>query len=313
MFWVEGDIGSTHIGVARHLVFLVVVGEFKLCLCAQGSVYDTSHLTTPDDDIHIGIHGTLVVSGKDDTGIIVVGSGLFGLIRHEDLSRRIILVVPCSVDIHRNGTFDRQIWRSHHAIEFRLCRLATTCTDSRIEARLDGDAEPLLAMRHGCFEGINVFLGIQRIETAIVIETSEYLHRGGDGTIDGTIIDSIIIETFHLDTFTHLQVMVLAEDVLIGSTARTGIFEGDMLEAGISPKWQARVEVSYLDGTTIIYLVIFTRDGCVAEEWRALCCLPLILCQNSASVILGNIETCSLVIGNIPVTFTHQYDDVLIP
>ena len=114
MCWVEGDVGSTHIGVARKLIGLISIGEFQFCLCSQGSVYDASHLTTPDDDIHIGIHRTLVVSGKDDTGIIVVRS--FYTINGFLL---VVGIVPCSVDIHCNGTFDRLGWSSHHTIEFR--------------------------------------------------------------------------------------------------------------------------------------------------------------------------------------------------
>ena len=50
---------------------MVIVGEFKLCLGSQSSVDDTCHLTTSDDDIHIGIHRTLMVSSKNDTGIII--------------------------------------------------------------------------------------------------------------------------------------------------------------------------------------------------------------------------------------------------
>ena len=168
-------------------------------------------------------------------------------------------------------------------------------------------------MRHGFFEGIDILWVVQRIEPTIVVEASEYLHRGGYGTIDGTVIGSIIFESLHLDAFTHLQVVVLAEDILIGSTASTGIFEGDILKSGISPKWQTLVEVGDFDGTLIILIFVFTCNGCVAEEWRALGCIPHILCQNSVSVILCNIETICLVIGNAFATFTHQYDDVLIP
>ena len=299
---------------------MVIVGEFKLCLCTQGSVYDTSHLTTLDDDIHIGIHGTLVVSGKDDTGIVIVGSGLFGLIRHGNLSRLIVLVVPCSVDIHRNGTFDRQIWRSHHTIQLITIgvlgdSLTTTHADGRIESRFDGDAESLFAMRHGFFEGFDIRWVVQRIEATIVAETAEYLHRCGYGTINGTIIDSIIFETFHLDTFTHLQVVVLAEDVLIGVCSAGCILKGDILKAGISPKWEALIETGNLDGTAFFIILIFAGDGHVTEKWRILLgIVPFFFGKNITSdIIVCNIETGSLVIGNILVAFTHQYDDVLIP
>ena len=129
----------------------------------------------------------------------------------------IVFIIPFSVNIHSDGTLDRLVWRSHHAIVFiSISRLATTRTDGRIEARLDGDAETLLAVRHGKVEGSDAVFIVQRIEAAIVAETAEYLHRGGYGTIDGTVIFSIIIESLHLDAFTHLQVVVLAEDILIG-------------------------------------------------------------------------------------------------
>ena len=279
---------------------MVIVGEFKLCLGTQSSVNNTSHLATSDDDIHIGIHGTLVVSGKDDTGIVVVGSAyaVYGLCF-------IVVIVPYSVDIHRDGTFDRLVRRSHHTIEICLCRLATTHTDGRIEARLDGNTEPLLAVRHGCFEVCNFFLGGQRIESTIIVETTEYLHRCGYSTIDGSVIGSVIIESLHLDAFTHLQVIVLAEDILIGSTARTGIFEGDILKSGVSPKWQTRVEVGDFDGATIVYIVIFTCNGCVTEKWRILSSFPHFVCQNRASVIICNIETICLVVGKSGITFSH--------
>ena len=63
MLWVEGDVGSTHECIQWYIVGLTSVTQCKLALSTQGSVYDTCHLATPHDDIHISIHCTLVVSG----------------------------------------------------------------------------------------------------------------------------------------------------------------------------------------------------------------------------------------------------------
>ena len=81
--------------------------------------------------------------------------------------------------------------------------LATAHTDGRIEARLDGDAETFFTMRHGKVEGSNAVFIVQRIEATVVAETAEYLHRGGYGTVDGTIFGRILLETRHPDAIAH--------------------------------------------------------------------------------------------------------------
>ena len=153
-----------------------------------------------------------MVTGKDDTGVIIALPffAVYCLFF-------VVCVVPCPVDIHGDGTLDRKVGGSHHAIEFIFCCCLTTAhTDYRIEARLQSDAETLFAMRHGLLEGFDVNLVAQRIETSVIAKASEYLHRSSDGTIDGTVIDGIFLKAFHLDAFTHFQVVILAEDILIG-------------------------------------------------------------------------------------------------
>ncbi len=153
-----------------------------------------------------------MVTGKDDTGVIIAlpDFAVYCLFF-------VVCVVPCSVDIHGDGTLDRKVRGPHHAIEFIFCRCLTTAhTDYRIEARLQSDAEALLAMRHGLLESFDVFLIAQRIETSVIAKASEYLHRSSDSTIDGTVIDGIFRKANHLDAFTHFQVVILAEDILIG-------------------------------------------------------------------------------------------------
>ena len=153
-----------------------------------------------------------MVTGKDNAGVIIALPAFVAYCLFF-----VVCVVPCPVDIHGDGTLDRQVGGSHHAIEFiSCCCLTTAHTDYRIEAGLQSDAEALFAMWHGFFEGFDVILVAQRIETSIIAKASEYLHRGSDGTIDGTVIDGIFLKTFHLDAFTHLQVVILAEDILIG-------------------------------------------------------------------------------------------------
>ena len=284
-------------------------------MCSQGSVNDTSHLSTPDDDVHIGIHRTLVVSGKNDTGIIVVGS--FNTINDSLL---VVGIVPFSVDIHGDGTLDRLGWSSHHTIQlFSLVvfcdSLTSTYADGRIESRLDGDGETLFAMRHGTVEGSDAVFIFQRIEAAIVTETTEYLHRSGYGTIDGTIVGRVLVESRHLDAFAHLQVVILAEDVLVGIITCSFIVEGNMLKAGIFPDRQTHIKTCNFDtGIFIFSLIILTSNGNVFEKWRFFRLAPHFSGKDLLTdVIWGDVEAVCLVVGDRRITLSHQHDDVLVP
>ena len=197
----------------------------------QGTIYHTRHLATFYDDIYIGIHRTLMTAGKDGTGIIVVAS-LFGIIG----SFLIICIIPFSINIHRDGTLDRLIRSSHYTIETATGRLETASTDNGIVTRLDSDVESLFAMRHRIFEAFDQFWCIQRLVSTIVVEATENMQWGGDGSVDATISKIVYTEVCHLDAIAHLQIVILAVDNLIGITAI--VVEGDMFEAGISPDRQ---------------------------------------------------------------------------
>ena len=198
-------------------------------ISTQGTIYHTPHLATPNDDIYIGIHCTLMTSGKDGTGIIVVASFFIFIFF-------IIIIVPFSINIHRDGTLDRLIRSSHYTIETATGRLATASTDNGIVTRLDSDVESLFAMWHRLLEGLDKFWRIQRCESAIVVETTENMKWSGVGSVDVTISKIVYTEACHLDAIAHLQIVILAVDNLIGITAI--VVEGDMFEAGISPDRQ---------------------------------------------------------------------------
>ena len=83
-------------------------------------------------------------------------------------------------------------------------------------------------------EGSNAVFIVQRIESAIIVETAEYLHRCGYGTVDGTVVGRVLLEARHPDAIAHFQVVVLAEDVLV--CFASSVVEGDMLKAGIPPE-----------------------------------------------------------------------------
>ena len=176
-----------------------------------------------------------MASGKDGTGIIVVAS-FFGIFFGIIGSFFIICVVPLSINIHRDGTLDRLIRSSHHTIEPFCGRLTTASTDNGIVTRLDSDAESLFAMRHRIFEGFDQFWCIQRLVSAIIVEATENMQWGGDGSGDTTISKIVYTEVCHLDAIAHLQIVILAIDNLIGITAI--VVEGDMFKAGISPDRQ---------------------------------------------------------------------------
>ena len=91
-------------------------------------------------------------------------------------------------------------------------------------------------MRHRIFEGLDQFWCIQRLVSAIVVETAENMQWGGDGSGDTTISKIVYTEVCHLDAIAHLQIVILAIDNLIGITAI--VVEGDMFKAGISPDRQ---------------------------------------------------------------------------
>ena len=101
-----------------------------------------------------------MVAGKYDTCIIVCG-------KRGVLQRLVVGVIESSVDIHGDGTLDRHVWCTHDAIE-RTTSLSSSCTDTRVVARLDGDAETLLLVRHGFFHGFHVGKCTRRSVSTIV-------------------------------------------------------------------------------------------------------------------------------------------------
>ena len=123
-------------------------------------------------------------------------------------------------------------------------------------------------MRHRIFEGFDQFWCIQRLESAIVVETAENMKWGGDGSGDTTISKIVYTEVCHLDAIAHLQIVILAVDNLIGITVL--VVEGDMFEAGISPDRQTycRTGDFYLP---LIVFVPFSCDGCITEKLRMVC------------------------------------------
>ena len=206
-----------------------------------------------------------MTTGKDGSGIIVVASFFVINVFVIKVSFFIICIVPFSVNIHRDGTLDRLIRSSHHAIEAFCGRLTAASTDNGIVTRLDSDAESLFAMRHRIFEGFDQFWCIQRLVSAIVVEATENMKWGGNGSVDATISKIVNTEACHLDAITHFQVVILAIDNLIGITAI--VVEGDMFKAGISPDRQTfcRTRDFYLP---FIVFVPFSRDGSITEKFR---------------------------------------------
>ena len=73
-------------------------------------------MPTLDNNIYITEHCTFVVTCHNNTGIIV--NALW-----------IVIVIPCSVDIHCNGTFYRHIGCTHQSVK-RFFTLSTANTDS---------------------------------------------------------------------------------------------------------------------------------------------------------------------------------------
>ena len=101
---------------------------------------------------------------------------------------------------------------------------------------MDGDAESFCSVRHRRLVGLDIFGIIQWIESTIVVETAENMKSICYGSINGTIFRRVLLETGHDDSFTHLQVVILAIDNLVEVT--TVVVEGDIFEAGISPDRQ---------------------------------------------------------------------------
>ena len=191
---VERDVGSTHERIAGHVVCIDTVRQSQLGLGTQCSVDNTSHLAASDDDVDIGIHGALVVAGKDYACIIVVGALLYGVIVHRHHTFVVVEVVPFTVNVDVDGALYGLLGCAHDAVLLGWCavnfscRLTTAGTDTRIEARLDDDAESLLAMRHGLVVGCDAVRIVERIEAAVVVEASEDVQGVGYGAVDGTVV-----------------------------------------------------------------------------------------------------------------------------
>ena len=268
---VEGDVGSSHKRVVWGSICLVVVFESKWSLSTQCAVYHTCHLATLYHYIYVAIHSALVVTCQDYAYIIIVLSlfSFFTLISilYLDISFIVMLIVPLSVYVHSDGTFYRHIWSSHHSIKRAIVvrSLTTAYADNRIEARQYIDFETLFAMRHRFGKGFDILLFAHGVEATIVVNTAKYLNGSSHSALYGTIVVGIFVEAFHHDTFAHLQIVVLAIDVLI--CVATIVVEGDILEASISPYRQTLFGTKYLYGAIIVCSIPFACDGGIAEEF----------------------------------------------
>ena len=191
---IERDVGSTHERIAGHVVGLAVVRQRQLGLGTQCAVDNTSHLAASDDNVDVGIHGALVVAGKDDAGVIVVGAQPLCAVVYRHHTLLVVEVVPCTVNVDVDGTLDGLLGCTHNAVLLGRCavydcdRLTTSGTDTGIEARLDADAESLLAMRHRLVIGCDAVRIVERIEAAVVVDAAEDVQGVGHGAVDGAVV-----------------------------------------------------------------------------------------------------------------------------
>ena len=192
---VERDVGSSHKRIAGHVVRIAPVWQSQLGLGTQCSVDNTSHLAASDDDVDVGIHGTLVVAGKDDTGVIVVDAQPLCAVVHRHHTLLVVVIVPCTVNVDVDGTLYGLLGCAHDAVLLGRCavfffsnRLTTSGTDTGIEAGLDADAESLLAMRHGSIIGCDAVRIVERIEATVVVDAAEDVQGVGHGAVDGAVV-----------------------------------------------------------------------------------------------------------------------------
>ena len=103
--WVNKDVSSTRIGIAWESIGLTifVVFEIIVSMLTKSSIYDTTHITTLEDNIHIGIHCTLMATSQHDTTIIV-------------RICFVVFIIKFSININGNSTLDWHIRCTHQSI-----------------------------------------------------------------------------------------------------------------------------------------------------------------------------------------------------
>ena len=106
--WVNKDVSSTRIGIAWEIIGCIIVFEIIGSMLTKSSIYDTTHITTLEDNIHIGIHCTLMATSQHDTTIIV-------------RICFVVFIIKISININGNSTLDWQIRCSHQSIKLTTC------------------------------------------------------------------------------------------------------------------------------------------------------------------------------------------------
>ena len=271
----EIDVGAAHESVARHIVERPLIGQGQFGLRSQRAVDHACHLSALDDDVDVGIHGTLMAACKHHAGIVVVGALNDGIVAKRNHSALIIAIVPRAVDVDVDGTLQWLLRRAHHAVQFgrlghavvvcRLDGLSASRTDTGIEARLDGDVKALSAMRHRLVVG-----------------------RDAVGVVELAIDDFVKVA----DTF--------------------GSNKGEVLKTGVAPDGQSLRGTSDFNLSQKI-LFPHTGDGGVAEELgSALLCLGEVVGRQEifALIVLGEVETSQSGSGWAR---SHQHDGILVP
>ena len=318
----EIDVGAAHESVARHIVERPLIGQGQFGLRSQRAVDHACHLSALDDDVDVGIHGTLVAACEHHAGIVVVGALNDGIVAKRNHSALIIAIVPRAVDVDVDGTFQRLLRRAHHAVQFgrlghavvvcRLDGLSASRTDTGIEARLDGDVEALSAMRHRLIVGRDAVGVVERIEAAVVVDAAEDVEGVGHSAVNRSVVWRILVEALHLEPLAHFEVVKLAIDDFVKVADTFGPNKGELLKTGVAPDGQSLRGTSDFNLSQKI-LFPYPSDGGVAEELgSALLCLGEIVGRQEvfALIVLGEVETSQSGSGWAR---SHQHDGILVP
>ena len=308
-FRVNENIRPTHISVVWEVIRLTIVCELEWLLVTEHTIYHTSYITALYDNIHIGIHCSLMRSSYDTT--IIVGMEF------------IICIIPFPININGHGTLDRHIWCTHQTVQSVIAAWLSSCnSNTRIMPRLQRNAEAFLTMRHCILHSLHIQNPTTFAESWIIIQTTINLERSRLCTINSTIARSIARKSSHLNTFTHLKVMILTEQItwVLSSCI---VVECDILKTSVAKKAYIFHTITTifisLNSSMIINVSMLSCNSYIFCKMRVInLFLPrrILLWRGVSLKISSNGEafiTISLIAGSLSVTCSYQDYFVLIP